>query len=78
MSIKAYTYRISSNKTTTEKLDGVITLCRQLYNAALHERRDAYEMMVKRHPNYYDGRNARQEECDAQDSHAPSGSLHSE
>lgn len=27
---------------------------RELYNAALQERRDAYEMTVKRHPNYYD------------------------
>jgi transposase len=54
MSIKAYKYRISCNKATTEKLYGVLTLCRQLYNAALQERRDAYEMLVKRHPNYYD------------------------
>jgi putative transposase len=54
MSIKAYKYRIYGNKATTEKLDGVLHRCRELYNAGLQERRDAYEMMVKRHPNYYD------------------------
>ncbi|SRR6266446_1482633 len=54
MSIKTYKYRIYANKTTTDKLYGVLTLCRELYNAGLQERRDAYEMLVKRHPNYYD------------------------
>jgi putative transposase len=54
MSIKAYKYRISANKTTTDKLYGVLKLCRHLYNAALQERRDAYEIQVKRHPGYYD------------------------
>jgi len=43
MSIKAYKYRIYANKATTDKLYGVLTLCR-----------DAYETRVKRHPNYYD------------------------
>lgn len=28
--------------------------CRELYNAGLQERRDAYELCVKRHPSYYD------------------------
>ena len=54
MSIKAYTYRIYANTTTTGKLYGVLKLCRHLYNAALQERRDAYEIKVKRHPGYYD------------------------
>jgi putative transposase len=54
MSIKAYKYRIYGTTTTTENLYGVLKLCRHLYNAALQERRDAYEMVVKRHPNYYD------------------------
>ena len=54
MSIKAYKYRISTNKTTTEKLYEVLNRCRELYNAGLQERRDAYEIKVKRHPNYYD------------------------
>jgi putative transposase len=54
MSIKTYKYRISPNKTTTDKLYRVLNLCRELYNAGLQERRDAYEIKVKRHPNSYD------------------------
>jgi len=54
MSIKAYKYRIYANTATTEKLHWVLDRCRELYNAGLQERRDAYEMAVKRHPNYYD------------------------
>jgi putative transposase len=54
MSIKAYKYRVYANKHTTEKLHWVLDRCRELYNAGLQERRDAYEMGVKRHPNYYD------------------------
>jgi putative transposase len=54
MSIKAYKFRIYANRSTTEKLYGGLNLCRELYNAGLQERRDAYEIRVKRHPNYYD------------------------
>src|SRR6266496_2198976 len=54
MSIKAYKYRIYPHKATTEKLQWVLDRCRELYNAGLQERRDAYEMAVRRHPNYYD------------------------
>src|SRR5581483_1920108 len=54
MSIKAYKYRIYASKHTTEKLQWVLDRCRELYNAGLQERRDAYEMGVKRHPGYYD------------------------
>src|SRR6266705_7197053 len=54
MSIKAYKYRMYANTATTEKLQWVLDRCRELYNAGLQERRDAYEIMVKRHPNYYD------------------------
>lgn len=54
MSIKAYKYRIYANKGTTEKLHWVLDRCRELYNAGLQERRDAYELGVKRHPGYYD------------------------
>ncbi|MEO8957013.1 MAG: transposase [Ktedonobacteraceae bacterium] len=54
MSIKAFKYRIYANKQTTEKLHWVLDRCRELYNAGLQERRDAYEMGVKRHPGYYD------------------------
>jgi putative transposase len=53
MSIKTYKYRISAKKTTTDKLYEVLNRCRELYNAGLQERRDTYEIMVKRHPNYY-------------------------
>ena len=60
MSIKAYKYRISANKQTTEKLHWVLDRCRELYNAGLQERRDAYEMAVKRHPNYYDAQSRKQ------------------
>ncbi len=54
MSIKAYKYRIEANKATTEKLQWVLDRARELYNAALCERRDAYDVHVKRHPGYYD------------------------
>ncbi len=60
MSIKAFKYRIYANKQTTEKLQWVLDRCRELYNAGLQERRDAYEIMVKRHPNYYDEASRRQ------------------
>jgi putative transposase len=53
MSIKAFKFRISANKTTTEKLQWVLDRCRELYNASLQERRDAY-LRIKQHPNYYD------------------------
>ena len=54
MSIKAYKYRIYAHKATTDKLQWVLDRCRELYNAGLQERRDAYEITVRRHPNYYD------------------------
>jgi putative transposase len=52
--LKAYKYRLYPNKEQTEKLHWMLDRCRELYNSALQERRDAYEMLVKRHPNYYD------------------------
>ncbi len=54
MSIKAFKYRIYANKSTTEKLQWILDRCRELYNAGLQERRDAYELGVRRHPGYYD------------------------
>lgn len=60
MSIKAYKYRINAHKRTAEKLQWVLDRCRELYNAGLQERRDAYEMMVKRHPGYYDEQTCKQ------------------
>jgi len=53
MSIKAYKYRIDANKQTMKKLHWTLDRCRELYNAGLQERRDAYEMHVKRHSGYY-------------------------
>ncbi len=60
MSIKAFKYRIYANKATTDKLHRVLDQCRELYNAGLQERRDAYEIGVKRHPNYYDDETRKQ------------------
>jgi putative transposase len=54
VTIKAYKYRIYANKRTTEKLQWILDRCRELYNAGLQERRDAYDMHVKQHPGYYD------------------------
>jgi putative transposase len=42
MSIKAYKYRIYANTTTTKKLRWVLDRCRELYNAALSERKETY------------------------------------
>ena len=44
----------SDHKKQAEKLQWTLDRMRELYNAALQERRDAYEMTVKRHPNLYD------------------------
>jgi putative transposase len=52
--IKTFKYRLYPNKTTAERLQWVLDRCREVYNAGLQERRDAYEIGVKRHPNYYD------------------------
>jgi transposase len=60
MSIKAYKYRLSANKQTTQKLQWVLDRCQEIYNAGLQERRDAYEMGVKQHPNYYDDESRQQ------------------
>ncbi|MBO0793645.1 MAG: helix-turn-helix domain-containing protein, partial [Ktedonobacteraceae bacterium] len=60
MSVKAYKYRIYGNKATTNKLQWVLDRCRELYNAGLQERRDAYEMAVRRHPGYYDAETRKQ------------------
>lgn len=53
MSIKAFKYRIYANRAATEKLNWTLNRARELYNAALQERRDAY-LRVKQHPDYYD------------------------
>ena len=41
---KAYRYRLYPTTTQAEHLQWVLDNCRELYNAALQERRDAYRM----------------------------------
>src|SRR5260370_5501692 len=43
-SLKAYKYRLYPNRKQTEKLQWTLDRARELYNAALEERRDAYRM----------------------------------
>ena len=52
--LKAYKYRLYPNKKQAEKLQWTVDRARELYNAAIQERRDAYEIRIKRHPNYHD------------------------
>ena len=47
MSIKAYKYRIDASKATAEKLQWVLDRARELYNAALAERKEAWRMAGK-------------------------------
>src|SRR5947207_5853416 len=44
---KAYTFRLYPNKKQEEKLFWTLNRCRELYNAALAERKDAYRMAGK-------------------------------
>lgn len=44
---KAYKYRLYPNKTTEKQLYFVLNRCRELYNAALSERKDAYQYAGK-------------------------------
>jgi putative transposase len=44
---KAYKFRLSPNKQQEEKLFWTLNRCRELYNAALSERKDAYRMAGK-------------------------------
>jgi len=41
---KAFKYRLYPNQTTEKRLSFVLTRCRELYNAALSERKDAYQL----------------------------------
>lgn len=50
---KAFVYRLYPNKAQFEKLESVLKIARELYNAALQERRDAWESQRKS-LNYYD------------------------
>lgn len=44
MSIKAYKYRLDMNRAMQQKLQWVLDCCRELYNAALAERKEAWRM----------------------------------
>ena len=52
--MRTYKFRLYPTKKQVETLEWTLDLCRELYNAALQERRDAYAISVKQHPNYYD------------------------
>jgi putative transposase len=51
---RAYKYRLYPTKKQRATLQWTLDRARELYNAALQERRDAYTCKVKRHPNYFD------------------------
>src|SRR6266851_716431 len=56
MSKQAYTFRLYPTRKQAQALTWTVDRCRELYNAALQERRDAYRMVGKR-INYYDQAN---------------------
>jgi len=45
--MKAYKFRLSPNKAPSQQLQWVLDRCRELYNAALAERKEAYRMCGK-------------------------------
>ncbi len=51
---QAYKFRLYPTRKQLVRLQETLDACRTLYNAALTERRDAYNFHVKQHPNYYD------------------------
>ncbi len=53
---KSFKYRLYPEKATEQKLFWTLARCRELYNAALSERRDAYKYASKS-VNYYDQQN---------------------
>jgi putative transposase len=53
MPIRTYKYRLYPSRKQTEKLQWTLDRNREVYNAALEERRAAWNA-VKRHPNFYD------------------------
>lgn len=73
--LKAYKYRLYPKKQQANKLQEVLEWCRELYNAALQERRGAYEIPVKRHPNFYDEETRKQlVRTPGTSGHSPEGS----
>lgn len=53
---KSFLYRLYPNEIQAEKLKGLLNIARELYNACLQERRDAWKMQGKS-LNYYDQAN---------------------
>src|SRR5436190_18597872 len=51
---KAFKYRLYPTKKQEQTLFWTLTRCRELYNAALVERRDAYNFHVRQHGSFYD------------------------
>src|SRR5215471_9563422 len=56
MSKKAFKYRLYPTKQQEQALYRTLALCRELYNAALEERREAYKLQ-KKTITYYDQAN---------------------
>jgi IS605 OrfB family transposase len=54
MSKHTYKFRLYPTRKQRDRLQQTLDACRILYNAALTERRDAYNFHVRQHPNYYD------------------------
>ncbi len=54
---KAFKYRLYPNREQEHTLSWTLTRCRELYNAALSERKDAYQSAGKS-ISYYDQQNA--------------------
>ena len=51
---QAYKFRLYPTRKQRQRLQETLNACRALYNAALTERRDAYNFHVRQHPGYYD------------------------
>ena len=43
--VKAYKFKIRASQALTRKFEATLSLCAELYNGGLQERRDAYRMM---------------------------------
>lgn len=54
MSKQSYKFRLYPTRKQRKRLQEILDRCRELYNAALTERRVAYDFHVRQHPNYYD------------------------
>jgi transposase len=55
--LQAYKYRVKPSKAIEHKLNGRLEICRELYNAALQERREAYKRGLVLHRDKNAARN---------------------